>query len=368
MTMKKLFYFYMMAAMAAVVSCSKEPEKIMVDGPAVLGLTAEGISEEIVLLEPKTMQLDVRVKAETVSEDPLLVEIKADESLVADYNAANGTSFKMPPAGAYSVPKDKLILAGYNTTSSTSKVSLISTGLTDTDTYLLPITITEVSGSTDVVKSEKNSTLYITFRKRVLPTPLNLSKSGWNLVYFSSEYAENYGGHGFVRSDDQTSSMTGYAKDIIDGDYASMWAYNWKAADKPPFYIVIDFGRELTVRGLDLWAMRGNKDMMNAGNTTPSNQCGQCTVEFATAISGNGMDDKNGGVSDWAYSETFGPDILKNQIKNTVYMTEIIRARYMRFTYEAGYKNSTDQNLTNYTGGRLAEIDVLGHEEELELD
>ena len=152
-----------MAAMAAAVSCSKEPEKIMVDGPAVLGLTAEGISEEIVLLEPKTMQLDVRVKAETVSEDPLLVAIKADESLVADYNAANGTSFKMPPAGAYSVPKDKLILAGYNKTSSTSKVSLISTGLTDTDTYLLPITITEVSGSTDVVKSEKNSTLYITF-------------------------------------------------------------------------------------------------------------------------------------------------------------------------------------------------------------
>ena len=40
----------------------------------------------------------------------------------------------------------------------------------------------------------------------------------------------------------------------------------------------------------------------------------------------------------------------------------------MRFTYEGGYKNSTDQNLTNYTGGRLAEIDVLGHEEELELD
>lgn len=368
MTMKKLFYIYMAAAMTAVVSCSKEPEKIMVDGPAVLGLTAEGISEEIVLLEPKTMQLDVRVKAETVSEDPLLVEIKSDESLVEAYNKANGTSYKMPPAGAYSVPKDKLILAGYNKTSSTSKVSLISTGLTDTETYLLPITITGISGSDDVVKSEENSTLYVIYRKRVLPTPENLSKSGWSLVYFSTEYPENYSAHKFVRSDDPSSTVTGYARDIMDGDYASVWAYDWKTPHKPPFYLVFDFGREVTVRGLDLWAMRGNKDMMNPDNTVASGQCGQCTVEFATAISGTGMDDKNGGVSDWAYSETFGPDILKNQIKNTVYLTEIIRARYMRLTYEAGYKNPTDANLSNWAGGRLAEIDVLGHEEELELD
>ena len=77
------------------------------------------------------------------------------------------------------------------------------------------------------------------------------------------------------------------------------------------------------------------------------------------------MDDKNAGVSDWTYTETFGPDILKNQIKNTVYLTEVIRARYMRFTYEAGYKTATDQNLTNYAGGRLAEIDVLGNLEVL---
>lgn len=368
MAMKKLFYIYLMAAMAAVVSCSKEPEKIMVDGPAVLGLTAEGISDEIVILEPKTLQLDVRVKAETVSEEPLLVAIKADESLVEAYNSANGTSYKMPPAGAYYVPKDKLILAGYNTTSSTSRVSLISTGLTDTDTYLLPLTISEVSGKGDVIKSEKSSTLYITYRKRVLPTPLNLSKTGWNLVYCSSEYPENYAAHKFVRSDDPSSTVTGYARDIIDGDYASVWAYDWKTPHRPPFYIVVDFGREVTVRGLDLWAMRGNKDMMNPNNTAPSGQCGQCTVEFATAISGTGMDDKNGGVSDWGYSEAFGPDILKNQIKNTVYLTEIIRARYMRFTYEAGYKNTTDVNLSNYAGGRLAEIDALGHEEELELD
>ena len=368
MDMKKLFFIYAMAAAAVVVSCSKEPEKIMVDGPAVLGLTAEGISDEIVILEPKTMQLDVRVKAENVSEDPLLVEIKADESLVEAYNAANGTSYKIPPAGAYSVPKAKLILAGYNKTSSTSKVSLISTGLTDTDAYLLPITITEISGSNDVVKSEKNSTLYIAYRKRVLPTPVNLPKNGWSLVYFSTEYPENYAAHKFVRSDDPSSTVTGYAKDIIDGDYASVWAYDWKTPHKPPYYIVIDFGREVTVRGLDLWAMRGNKDMMNPNNTVASGQCGQCTVEFATAISGNGMDDKNGGVSDWEYSESFGSDILKNQIKNTVYLTEIIRARYLRLTYEAGYKNPTDANLTNWAGGRLAEIDVLGHEEELELE
>lgn len=365
--MKRILLFTAVIA-ATLISCEKEQEKIQVPGPAVIGLTAAGAEEEIVLLEPKTLQLEVRAKAENLSEAPLLVGIKADESLVAAYNEANGTSYKMPPAGAYSVPSGKLILAGYNTTSSTAKVSLISSGLTDVASYLLPITITEITGSDDVQKSDSTSTIYVIFRKRVLPPAENLEKTRWNLVYCSSEYAENYSGHGYVRADDPSSSLTGYAADVIDGDYASIWAYNWKTADKPPFHIVIDFGREVTVRGLNLWAHRGNKDMMNPDNTTPSNQCGQCTVEFATAISNTGMDDKNGGTSDWGYSETFGPDVLKNQIKNTVYLTEVIRARYMRFTYEAGYKASADQNLTNYAGGRLAEIDVLGNLEELELD
>lgn len=361
----------MVAAMAAVASCSKEPERITVAGPAVLGLSSTDVTEEIVILDPKTFQFEICVNAEAVSDENLLVGIKADESLVEAYNVANGTSYKMPPAGAYSVPKEKLILPRFNKTSSVASVSLISTGLTDTLSYLLPISIVEVSGSDDVLKSAKDSTLYVAFRKKVLPTPLNLSKEGWNLIYFSSEYEDNYSGHGFVRADDPSSTRTGSAKDIIDGDYASIWAYNHKGTektDKVPFHIVIDFGREVTVRGLDLYAMRGNKDMMNVNNTTPVNQCGQCTVEFATAISGDGMDDKDGGVSDWTYSESFGSDILKNQIRNTVFLTEIIRARYMRFTYEAGYKNPTDQNLSNYLGGRLAEIDVLGHEEELKLD
>lgn len=365
--MKRLMLFTAVVA-AISISCDKGQEKILVPGPAVIGLTASGAENEIVLLEPKTLQLDVRAKAEVLSEEPLLVGIKVDESLVTSYNEANGTSYKMPPAGAYSVPTGKLILSGYNTTSSTAKVSLISTGLTDLSSYLLPITITEITGSADVQKSDSTSTVYVLFRKRVLPPAQKLEKKGWSLVYFSSEYAENYSGHGYVRADNPSSSLTGYAADIMDGDYASIWAYNWKTADKPPFYIVIDFGKEVTVRGLDLWAHRGNKDMMNPDNTTPSNQCGQCIVEFATAISGTGMDDKNGGTSDWGYSETFGPDVLKNQIKNTVYLTEVIRARYMRFTYEAGYKASTDQNLTNYVGGRLAEIDVLGNLEVLELD
>lgn len=335
----------------------------------VIGLKSDDIPEDkIVILEPKTLQLDVRVNAEVVSENPVLVSIKTDEALVEQYNQANGTAYKMPPAGAYTIPTSEMILAAYNKTSSTSKVSLISTGLTDTDTYLLPITIKEVIGDEDIQLSRDSSILYIVYGKRVLPTPINLAKNDWNIVYCSSEYAENYSGHNFVRSDGSSSSMTGYANDIIDGDYASIWAYNWKNQDKPPFYFVVDFGREITIRGLKLWACRGNKDMMNENNTTPSNQCGRCTVEFSTAISGDGMDDKDGGVSDWMYSETFNSDVLVNQINNTIYLTEVIRARYMRFAYEAGYKNPTDQNLTNYTGGRLAEIDVLGHFEELELD
>lgn len=376
--MNRLYYIMLASLVAIASSCSQEPDYIKVDGNAVLALVADGdISEQIVLLEPKVGKCDIRIKAEKKSDRNLFVEIGVDDALVEKYNELNNTSYKMPPTGAYEIQNGKIMLPRYNTISSTSSVSLNSAGLLDTDDYLLPIVIGNIEGDQGVLKSETDSVLYVKFRKRQLPPALNLSKTGFEMLYCNSFSVANYNTkHGFVRSDGSTGDdrfLTGYASDIIDGDYASIWGYNYGNSDLPPYYFVIDFGREITVRGLSLWAQRGNNDMMNEENTTPTSQCGSCSVEFALELSDPtsdqpGMADLNGGTENWFYSESFGATDLKNQICNTVYLSEIVRARYMRFAYRGRYSSATATSVSTGKGGNLAEIDILGNEEVLDLD
>ena len=368
--MKKIVSIIAFAALFA--GCQNKVEQISLTDDAVLKLSSETIDGKIILLEPKTRTIDIRVEAEKMSDEPLLVDIAADESLVESYNQEHGTTYRMPPSGAYSISGDNLLLPRFNTLSSTGTVSLISSGLLDTDEYLLPVTISDIDGSVKVKKADVGSVIYIVYGKRQLPPAQNMPKADWKLLYNNSYSVGNYHTkHGFVRSDGTTGEdayLTGYPEDIIDGDYASIWGYNYNKKDTPPYYFVIDFGKEITVRGLTLWAQRGNNDMMNPDNTTPTSQCGLCTVEFATSITDDGMGDKSGGASDWFYSEEFNSADLKNQISNTVYLTEIIRARYMRFAYRGRYASATATSVSTNAGGNLAEIDVLGNEEVLELD
>ena len=96
-------------------------------------------------------------------------------------------------------------------------------------------------------------------------------------------------------------------------------------------------------------------------------------MEFALEITDPtsdkpGMADMNGGLENWFYSESFGSAELKNQICNTVYLSEIIRARYMRFAYRGRYSSATATSVSTGKGGNLAEIDILGNEEVLDLE
>ena len=372
------YFLIFVSLMAIIAGCSQEPDAIEVEGNAILTLVADGdVSQDIVLLEPRVAKIDIRVKADRISDKVLFVELAADEALVEEYNKKNGTSYKMPPTGAFEIINGKIMLPRYNTISSTSSVSLISAALLDTDEYLLPMVMGNIEGDDEVVKSENGSIVYIKFRKRQLPPALNLPKTDWKMLYCNSFQVANYNTkHGFVRSDDSTGDdryLTGYASDIIDGDYASIWGYNYGKGDLPPYYFVIDFGREITVRGLTLWAQRGNSDMMNENNTTPTSQCGSCSVEFALELADPasaepGMADLNGGTENWFYSESFGSTELKNQISKTVYLSDIVRARYMRFAYRGRYSSATATSVSTGKGGNLAEIDILGNEEVLDLD
>lgn len=196
-------------------------------------------------------------------------------------------------------------------------------------------------------------------------TEARLDKKNWKIIYKTCEEAMDYKGQNFTREDDPTSSMTGYATDLIDGSLSSIWVYDYDKDPakntEVPFYFVIDLGKTYKLSAAELYAQRANKNLSDPTNTVPTRQCGEAIFEFATSINGNGMADKGGtGSANWGNKQTFYSDQLLNVYRNAVHFNKVIEARYIRFTYAKAYY-SADDTSPNYKGGALAELNILGY-------
>lgn len=193
-----------------------------------------------------------------------------------------------------------------------------------------------------------------------------VDKSAWQILYANSEMLENFSGQNYIGSDGD--SYSGSANDMIDGDYASFWSYNYlangaqKAAslDYLPYYIVIDLGEEKTISSMALTARQpGGTNAMAEYNDKYASQVARMTVEFASSITKRGMADVlDHGASQWSGAETFDESVLKNQKVNKVDFKASHKARYVRLTIREGYKN-TSEAIPSYTGGTLAEFDLF---------
>lgn len=334
------------AVSCTVSSCSEE-SGTGYDETAVLYIQNATENPEIIeLLEPQTLTLDLRVCASTVPGSMLNIVFKVDPSYVGIYNEKHGTAYKLPAAEAYDLSVNEVILPKYNEVSSTSTVTLKSEGIGEDGPYLLPIVIGQVRGSGNYTIDEENAVYYVLLKKKVLPEPEQIDRSGWKIVYCSSEYEESNSG-----------IMTGLAKDLIDGKPETYWTYNYKWPDEAtkyvPFYIVIDMGEDISVRGVSYLARQDKFGNQDGGPRYPPKNI---RLDLAASLSSeNGMTD-----SDYIYSEEF--TALPYAMENTVFLSEIYRVRYIRFVYAMGYNGSTSKE---YKGGSLAEIYVMGNYEDI---
>lgn len=348
-------------ALLALTACQKTPAEVRL-GPARINIVAEGVSGTLQLLYPSERTLSVRLEAADLPDESVVISLKADPTLVEAYNKTHNTSYKPASADMCSFTKD-LILPRFNRRSTEGKMVLKSALLGDDSEYLLPLVPGTVKGKEDI----QCDPLYLVVKRFAIEPATNLDKSAWTMVYRSSEETGNYSGQGFVRKDDPSSSQTGWAKDLLDGDYGSIWAFGSGAGDTAPFYFVIDMGGKKTIRQIDLWAQRGNRDMGNADNTAPTRQCAYAIFEFANTLEGDGMGDLGGnGSADWFGRETFGSDVLGNRISNSIYLSELRYARYIRFTYVNCWRYDYDASPSStYKGGSLAELDFWGYNKEI---
>ena len=145
--MKKIF-FALSALLVAAVSCTeKEPAGQDEIAPATYYLVSNQ-TEVATLAENRSKDVNLNVKTREAVGGPsnLTFTLKTDLAQVDAYNTANGTDYLPMPADAFSFEKPSVSVVRFGTNSTTTKVTLKANGIEAGKTYVLPVTIDEVTG------------------------------------------------------------------------------------------------------------------------------------------------------------------------------------------------------------------------------
>ena len=148
-----------------------------------------------------------------------------DKDYVIEYNADNGTSFKILPEGTYTVPETMTLPSG--TTNLELEVSIKGDQLAPGD-YMLPVKVMDVS-QFEVSESKAVYPLAI----RVMGH--NLDRTGWTAEANSEEVSGEGAGNG----------VAGCA---LDGNLTTFWHSKWNGgSDNLPFEFIVDAKIEYTL-------------------------------------------------------------------------------------------------------------------------
>ena len=140
----------MLAILLPCFSCNEKEEAAPV--AKMKGVYHAGIDNPDAVVEifpGKSKLIDVR--AYTAAENPqvsdivLTMTLKANPDAVDSYNAAHGTSYVMCPGSAYEFTKNQVMMPRYGQASTSGQVKVSTSGMEDGVTYILPLTIGEVT-------------------------------------------------------------------------------------------------------------------------------------------------------------------------------------------------------------------------------
>lgn len=159
--MKRIF-FALSALLAAVVSCTEKEPTVQDEATVATYYLVSNQTEVASLAENRSKDVNLNVKArESVGgSSNLTFNLKTDLTQVDAYNAANGTDYLPMPADAFSFEKPSVTIARYGVNSTTTKVTLVAKGLQAGKTYVLPVSIDEVTGG-EYKLDESAQTVYL---------------------------------------------------------------------------------------------------------------------------------------------------------------------------------------------------------------
>ena len=163
--MKRIFAKLLLLLMVfSAVSCENVPDYSDMKGE--LGLKSDSTPESGVYEITKGQQKTVNIKvvAESTCGSTLNIVVGVDAQLVDAYNEENGTEYELLPADAYSFADADVMLPKFNAESSLCQLNLIARGCVENQTYILPVVISDVTGSDNYEILADKNVIYILFK------------------------------------------------------------------------------------------------------------------------------------------------------------------------------------------------------------
>ncbi|QXV64705.1 DUF1735 domain-containing protein [Mucilaginibacter sp. 21P] len=165
-----IFFLGLIALVAgvAVVGCKKEPayqDKVLVTGTDVnntVNFTVDGAGSSTA----------ITATASGIVNQDVNVTFKIDTTLLAAYNQKNGTNFRVPPAGSFTlIGNEGTIKAGTNVSGAVSLKIVNTDNFVDGRNYMIPVSISVPQQSLEVLETSK--TAFVKLNKVVVTSVFN---------------------------------------------------------------------------------------------------------------------------------------------------------------------------------------------------
>lgn len=158
--MKNTFYIILCGlSLLMFAACKKTSEtgsQSHMRGVLYASVSADASALKLLPGKSKTIEVKVRAVEGKVSDATLKLSLKADPDGVAAYNRAYPDDpAELLPASAYSFTSNNLMLARYNTASTSAKIRIAASGLEDNQLYVLPVSIDKVEGTDNWEQAEQ---------------------------------------------------------------------------------------------------------------------------------------------------------------------------------------------------------------------
>ncbi|MCD8072290.1 MAG: DUF1735 and LamG domain-containing protein [Alistipes sp.] len=134
---------------------------------------------------PKVLDLTV-ASSRPVAND-VSVYLKADPSLIEDYNAKYGTNYLPIPEGAFILTHSvaQIKSGNFSTTEAIQFKVLSKEGFEIGDSYMMPVTISEISGGETIIEASR--TIYIAINEVIVRSAVHLGTSGYLVGKFAEK-------------------------------------------------------------------------------------------------------------------------------------------------------------------------------------
>lgn len=188
---------------------------------------------------PSTYALTAQTTKKTESD--VKVDFAIDNSLVDEYNEKHGSSFFAVPDGTVAIENPEVTISSGSALSNTAQVKVLSTeGWDDSRTYVIPVTIKNVSGTTGESVVEASRTIFLKISRTMQFTSLvNQSNFSSNYIFDDSKAvdltnftfeikfrADRFGSSGgqierlcaFEEKDEKNASMLRFGEAGMDGN------------------------------------------------------------------------------------------------------------------------------------------------------